>query len=48
METGVVLEQNQDGLPRIKILLEFLPVISGSERRKVKVDIISDFLLLTS
>jgi hypothetical protein len=42
METGVVLQQNQDGLPRIKVLLEFLPVISASERGKVKVDIISD------
>lgn len=48
METGVVLEQNQNGLPRIKILLEFLPVISGSARGTVKVDVASGWLLLTS
>jgi hypothetical protein len=48
MKTGVVLEKNQDGLPRIKILLKFLPVISASGRGNVKVDIISDLLLLTS
>lgn len=48
MKTGVVLEQNQDGLPRVEILLKFLRGISASGRGMVKVDIINDLLLLTS